>query len=215
MIIPSNWVLIKPDPDDTEIKCGDVKLKLAGADFRQAENFQRWGTVMCVPKKLVAKDGDKVLLEWTGDIEIKEGDRGCYDYLAALSASGNMYDYSENKDMSDGTFFLKYTDLYMKLQEDVIPLNGYVLIEPVYERLKSDTIETLESKNTVKGVVLKAGSLVKYTKDEFYCEDTDELKEGDVVLFRPGSDYLIEDDLHRRTEKKICAIQRKRIMAII
>jgi co-chaperonin GroES (HSP10) len=107
----------------------------------------------------------------------------------------------------------------MKLVEgELIPLNGYVLIEPIFDDIKTTLFlpeHLKKEKVTMKGKVIKAGSLVKYKNSEHYAEDTDEIKDGDIVIFRQGSDVKIEDDLHRKTEQVLCAIQRKRILAII
>lgn len=110
------------------------------------------------------------------------------------------------------------------LPDQIIPVNGYCLIEPVEEIMaKHLSLISLETNREIrpserfgKVAYISKGLIRKYvfTKEK---PDTNEVKPGDYVCFDRAADLLCEYDLHASLDKKkkFFRMQRRLIFGII
>jgi co-chaperonin GroES (HSP10) len=149
-----------------------------------------------------------------------------YNYYAAVQALGHLADpLNPEKNpryiiCEDEVYmFLKYSDLILKKEgDDITPLNGYVLCEPMYDTEKTKILlpEHLRKKVSLQyAKVYKTGSRIKEYIEDAYCRDGNEVREGDTIVFKKFNNISIEWDTHRVLDKELYRIQRRFIEAII
>ena len=178
----NNWVLIKPNRGEDEIVLnkGEHNEMKFYIDFRfdPTKHAPTVGEVVRVPEKLYYSRSNSNSTEWLTDMELREGDTVLYSYLSASIALGmeqNTYGHTyEDKRIvtvegDDNIYILvKYDKIYVaKRNEDVIPVNGYMLIEPL-ERKSIDTflhlpdiVKEANKDSSMYGVVRYKGSRIE------------------------------------------------------
>lgn len=112
-----------------------------------------------------------------------------------------------------------------KFDEQIIPLNGYCLVEPVEQKtvhrlggLELESVAASIRTSAVFGrVVYASKSLIKNYLDGDGLPDVDEVRPGDYIAFDRGCDLLCEYDMHASIEgkKKFYRIQRRYMRAIV
>jgi hypothetical protein len=123
MIAGINYVLIEPDPDNTDLH----GVRMSG-EFDQERMWSVYGTVKALPSKLwfhpltgnleIDRWITDKSLEWETDMELKIGDRVIFRYNAWMDEEG----------LSTSGMMVKYDAIYAKL-DPVTPLNGYVFVD--------------------------------------------------------------------------------------
>lgn len=220
----SNMVLVKIHKKTDVDDFGFLVWKGAG---NAAEHSERVVEIIKVPKTLYfnPKDPSKSLINKTR-IEIQEGDIAIINHLEALNCW--IFKFNEEE-----YYLVKYDSIIViKRDDEIIPVNGYVLLEEATE-----TIKFLEFE---KVVVNKRYGFVRYigTPNEDYARNYDtkgnkynkgklwsdlgyeEMKPGDKIAFE--SKRLGNSDPIWRLEHKQHSIigqylvcQRPRICAIM
>lgn len=226
----SNHVFVEVEFNDS-IKIGGQKMFLE-TDFNPQDHVPVTGIVKKMPDKLYyTRDDKSESLQWETEIEVRLGDRIFFEYFASLMALAGMIDPAqEYKDpkyiIHNGKvyIFLKYDAIFFtKRNDDIIPVNGFLLCEPIKKHTKTysiylpDDIRNKESNKYAK--IFKAGSSNKEYLEEKYM-DAKEAKAGDVVLFDKFANQKVEYPLHQQFKhmgkegSKYVAIQRRWVRAI-
>ena len=205
----SNSVLVRIDDRHDEITYGTLTLKL-DTSFEVGKHAANKGVVIKVPEKFVYSNkplpntGD-----WDTEIEVEEGDLVYFDYLAGIECNqieckGKLY------------YVLPYHTLYVvRRKEEVIPLNGYVLLEPIikeegYKDFKFDR------ERAKYAIVAYSGSCNKKYRNKQYYDDPD-IKAGEKIVYGKVSGLFLEQEEHSsfNGDKRYRIIQRRHLTGII
>lgn len=174
-ILLNNYLLIEVDEfinEKLELKSG---LELWVDNTEQPHQYvTRHGKVTRLPNKLSFWDTDKKGLQWKTDMQVKIGDTVWF--YAITSHSSEKLTYEGRK-----FILVNYEDLYIaKRGNDIICLNGNVLLKPIYKITKALEYEK-EELDTTFATVYKVGKINREYKDE-NIQDDPIIKEGMTVL---------------------------------
>jgi co-chaperonin GroES (HSP10) len=134
----------------------------------------RHGTVTNLPEKLTFWDKDQNGLQWKTDMQVKVGDTVWFYAITSHSSEKLIY---------EGRKFIlvNYQDLYIaKRGQDIICLNGNVLLKPIYKTVKALEYEKKEL-DTTKAIVYKSGEINTDYKDQ-NVQDEPFIRDGMTVL---------------------------------
>lgn len=214
-----NNVLVKFDEPNDHIKVGEVELQI-DTSFNPMQHAITSGTVIGLPSRLIFNPDqpDKTMLYDT-DMELQVGDRIIFEYLA--------YGEAVKNDPIDGGYCIRYDEVLVALRGDqVIPVNGIVLIEPIditeTEEVK-EMSKFLEIPDYVKKQKSESRGVVRYigTPLRGYAMDTsrtiyeaDDLHVGDKVYFNPNYAVHLQYEMHRIFDKVLYRMRRKDILGI-
>lgn len=212
-----------------------VKSLYIPTDFNPEKNHVVYGICIAAPQRLLyfKKEIDAIKNEFGGTInapldraeeiremtarstmyetemELKQGDFVFYKYNTYYQAKidGRIF---KNQ---DGIFILiPYDCCYIAIRGDqIIPLNGLVLLEPIME--KSSDLLLEEKESTLKGKICYLGQKVKsYLQYPDDGSDDDFYNVGDTVMYRKNSAVVFEDSLHRKLDKKYMRLWRRDLL---
>ncbi len=217
----NNSVLVLIEDRHDEIKHGTLTLKL-DTSFEIGKHAPNKGIVIKVPEKYIySKESHINTGDWDTDIEIEEGDLVWFDYLAGIECNqieckGKLY------------YVLPYHTLYVarragnytlmadyKPSEKVIPLNGYVLLEPIINKEKFIKFE-IEREDAKYAIVAYSGSCNKKYGDSKYYDDP-AIKAGEMVIYGKVLGLFLEQEEHSsfNEDKRYRAIQRRHLTGIL
>lgn len=209
---PYNNILVKRIKQDDEIKIGD-KMYSYDNKFNELKNITIIGEVLGVPDNIIYDKMDyEHSMEWETSMELKVGDIVWFTYMAIK----NALDGNDPKSI-DGNPFIPYGSCVVaKRGDEVICLNGYVLVEPLdKDKLPFELSPMYEdNKNLNIGVIKHIGSVNKNYFDE--SMDDDIYSVGDLVMFEDINNILLEYDSHRYFEdKQLFRMQRRDLICKI
>ena len=131
----------------------------------------------------------------------------------------------------DKFIFIEYQYLYCIVRGDnIIPLNGYCLIEPcenpeitrTKERMKAIGLEYTEGEKRLTnevtfGIVKYLGKPNREYVDEAHSDKGVDVAVGDVVVIKKTNDIPLQYDLHQRVNDgvKLLRVQRRNLLAKI
>jgi hypothetical protein len=125
-----NHVCVKLDPANDMIETPSGLKLLVDTSYEPEKHIVRVGTVDAVPNRLTYHH-KKPSYPWETEMELKVGDRVVMYFMAVqncLAKEQKRY-YQKGKDI---WIFIKYHNIYAVIEKDNIrPINGYVLVEPV------------------------------------------------------------------------------------
>jgi len=205
----SNSVLLRIDEMHDEITYGTLTLKL-DTSFEVGKHAANKGVVIKVPEKFVYSDKSSLNTgDWDTNIEVKEGDQVWFDYLTGIECNqieckGKLY------------YVLPYHTLYVtRRKEEVIPLNGYVLLEPIIKEEGYKDFK-FERERAKYAMVAYSGSCNKRYHNKQYYDDPD-IKAGEKVIYGKVSGLFLEQEEHSsfNGNKRYRIIQRRHLTGII
>lgn len=210
-----NWVLIKIDDSNEYIKLKDFKLFL-DVSFEPEKNAQTIGTVIRTSPIFYSRKniGSN---PWKVPMELQEGDRVIFHFMAAKAAIKEGRCLVED---GEKYIIIPYDRLFVALRgDDVIPLNGIILIEPEFTGLKSDFIyipESTQQVSRIKGVVKYLGAIVdEYREYQNMGGDLDEVKVGDTVMFTDINAIPLQWEHHSVLKKTLYRMHRMDILCTV
>ena len=168
-------------------------------------------------------------MPWLTDIELQEGDRVICYYLAIVNAFKPEQQRYFIKDQ-DRYVFIPYSSIFVCIRNgNIIPINGYCLIEPcedpfmaeVRNRFQKINIQLITNEksnvNVSFGKVKYLGRPNREYADEGVSDDGVDVKEGDTVVLRKVSDIPLQYPLHQKLDggKTFWRCQRRKILAIL
>lgn len=198
----NNFILVKTtrENDEWEGKSG-IKLKI-DTSFEVEKHAVTTGEIIAVPSEIKYKDPDPCAmypLDYNVEGDIQVGDKIFFNYLCTSNPPPN----SHFKVDDDEYFFIPYSEVKCVERKGVpIPANGYVIVEPLEEASFDSEIILQPFKkgdSERRGTVRFLGELVKQYrafKSRNIGSDVDELKVGDVVLFKDIEAIPLEYSLH-------------------
>ena len=224
--IPSNYVMVESEltAEGKTTKGGivvghdeDVTFYSSeeNADHaHEADIAQICSRVYEVPDKLYYNKEDQVgSMPWDCDMELQVGDMVWYSVLESRNAVTVVCE-------GRGYKLIPIQDCYVAKKEDeVICLNGYVLLEPVYH--KNDSPLAVSQKGEVdktRGIVRYVGNPNREYLVPYYA-DFQNLEIGDEVLLAQGtSPWLLERKSYLAQfdkENLYWVVQRRRISLVL
>ena len=224
-----NHVMVELDPENDHIKIKDGKLYL-DTSYEPDKHVTVTGRVKAVPTNLRFDPDNPSYMPWDTDMELREGDRVIIHYLAVMNCfRPEMKKYW----IQDGKriVFIQYRSIYCVIRNDeIIPINGYCLIEPMPDQY----IESLKERADTAGLILagmkeKNNKRVVYGKvaytgipnrryfDSIYTDEGVDVSPGDKVVMRKISDIPTEFEYHAKIDggRKLYRVQRRDIFGIV
>ena len=214
-----NSVLVKFDSPNDHIKVGGVDIQI-DTSFNPMQHTITSGEVIGLPSRLIFNPDDpaKTMLYDT-DMELKVGDRIIFDYLA--------YNEAIKNDPIDGGHVIRYDEVLVALRgDDIIPVNGIVLVEPI-DITETEEVKQMsaflevpdyvkQQKSETRGVVRYVGTPLRaYAMDTSRTiYESDDLHVGDKVYFDASYAIPLQYDMHRLIDKTLYRMRRKDILGI-
>jgi len=221
--------MIKLDPDNDSIKFKNGVEIYIDTTFDPEKHATVTGEIYGLPQKLKYTGKANNGMPWKVPVQLKIGDRVVVYYLAIVNAF-RPESYKAIIEKDDKYVFTGYQNIYALIRDgQIIPINGYCLIEPCenpdwirkQERMKKIGLEAvrLTDKNNTDVVY----GIARYVGDpvEEYAggrsDDGIDVKPGDTVVMRRISDIPVEFDLHAKLDggKKYWRVQRRNILAVL
>lgn len=220
-----NRVMVKLDPENEVIITESGVRLFVDTTFEPEKHVVRVGTVERIPNRLYNADSP-----WRTEMELQIGDRVYMYFLAiqnCLAPERKMY-IREGKEV---WIFIKYHNIYCVEREGkIIPINGYVLVEPQEdpawiaqkEKVKAlgldiPDLRGLSKTDVTYGRIAYLGKPNIAYKDDYKNDNNCDIKEGDVVVMKKIRDIPVEYEYHAKIDggRKLYRIQRHDILATL
>jgi co-chaperonin GroES (HSP10) len=224
-----NLVKVKLDPENNEIimKSG-IKFFL-DTSINQEQHTVLQGEVESLPLQLCYSDkGDK--LPWLTDMEIQVGDRVLMYYMGVFNCLAQERRHYI-KEGPNTWIFIKYQNIYAVIRNgQVIPINGYLLVEPeedpewirITEQAAEQGLELPDMRKPTNTHVTygKIAYMGKPNKFYFQPDLSDEMVDvevGDSVVLKKVRDIPAEYEYHAKIDngRKLYRVQRHDILAVL
>lgn len=176
----------------------------------EGQMVTRYGSIVALPKKLSFREKPQDLgLEWKTSLEAKVGDIAYWGIMEGANCPLIQ--------VGEETYYLiDYAEIrLLKREEEIIPVNGFVLLEEVKEGQKGSIIapESFKKTDKKRGIVRYLGR-----RNECYYPDIHydaHLEVGDTVLFGAGVLTELEDERYFSVARGLFYAQRRWIIATI
>jgi hypothetical protein len=220
--------LIKLDPEYDSIKLKNGFELYVDLSFDPEKHATVTGEIYGLPSHLQYTGQPNVGMPWQTPMELKFGDTVIMFYLAVMNAldKRNPRYIVEG---SDRYVMISYENIYACVRDGkVIPINGYVLVEPIENPAVTAERERM-AKIGLKAIIARKDSAVNvvYSKvkymgtpnrdypDEGHTDDGVDIAVGDVIVSKKVSDIPLQYELHQRVNegKKLFRIQRRNVFA--
>jgi len=225
-----NHIMVELDPENDHIKLKDGGILYVDTTFDPEKHVTVIGTVRAIPDRLVFDEKKPGEMPWDTDLELEVGDKVIMHYLAVLNCLRNEI---KKYWIEDGRryIFIQYRSIFTILRgKEIIPINGYCLIEPMSDKYIEDLrsradeagimLAGMKEKNNqrvVYGRVAYAGAPNRRYFEEEYTDEGTDIKPGDEVVMKKITDIPVEFEYHAKIDggRKLWRVQRRDIMAIL
>jgi hypothetical protein len=224
-----NNVIIKLDPENKVIKTKSGLELFVDTSFEPEKHVVRIGTVEAMPDELIYHHG-KTGYPWKTKIELQVGDRVVM-YFLAIQNCLRPERKSYWKEGAAIRIAIKYHNIYAIIRDqNIIPINGYLFVEPLDDPAWLDKKERFEKINLNLPDLRKPSNVdVSYGKirymgspneeyADFYKSDLNHDEEvGDAIVMKRIRDIPVEYEYHAKIDNgsKLYRIQRHDILAIL
>ena len=232
----NNWVLVKPDKEENHLK-DDKKFSVDTSFDEASHAARTGTVIAVPDKLFFhPSEFPNESISWDTDMELQVGDHVTYHFLSGWTAEEKFHEryftynnevyyliqyeriFTAKRIQNIASFDVKYMlNVYEKLKMfpidatnlefDIIPINGFVLVEPVkdmsLERYKS-ILEIPKKLDKYVGIVAYMGSLNRDYRDthrEYHGADQDNIKIGDLVTMHKVCDIPLEYPIHAKLNK--------------
>lgn len=213
--VPNNWICIETDDSNEYVKLGNEKI-IIDTSYAPEQHSQTVGKVVKVCDHIFFSSKSHPSHPYDVPVELKEGDTVIIHFLAVRNAK------SEGKQMIvDGKkySFIPYSEVFCALRgDDVFPVNGWILVEPIEKELPKTSIiltELSKGKSETHGYVRYMGAKVKRYKDHPQLGEDPDVNIGDKVMFSKLDSIPLQYELHNKLGKLLYRMQRKDVQAIL
>jgi hypothetical protein len=222
-----NNVLIKLDPENEKIKFASGVELFIDPKFEPEKHVTVTGIVYGLPSHLSYTGKPNIGMPWKTEIELRLGDYIVFYYMAVINALSpeTKKAFVEN---SDRFVFIQYQNIYAIIRDgNLIPINGFCLVEPVENpvkknlRLRHEALNLIyidPEKNSKISVVY---GLVQYVgiPNQAYIENEKsdigvDISVGDTIFMKRITDIPLEYEYHMNFTKgkQYWRVQRHQIM---
>lgn len=201
-----NHIIIKAGPENRYLKLTDDFQIQIDTSYEPEKHSVTWGEVVCVPASI---DSD---LQTT--MEVKVGDKIYFHYLCIMNGiqqkkfivcKGELY------------FIVKYESMYCcKRGEEVVPINGWMLVEPIDDSLPEKTNWGFYIPDNTRKKENKNQGIVRYMGNPLLGEKN-LVSEGDRIFFVNAANVPMQYDMHASFEgnKKYFRMKNQHILGVI
>jgi hypothetical protein len=158
-----------------------------GTGSHMADMTEVHGTVVMCPERLFYEKNDPHSMTWKTEMMLRVGDEVWFNFISSSHATGFIIE-------GDYYLFIPYGDCFVaKRGEEVICLNGYVLLEEVEKEAVSFLyLSEASGIDTKRGKVRYVGEPnAEYRLDSL--SDEIDITEGDIVQIKAGfTPYRLE-----------------------
>jgi len=225
VIMLGDNVMVKMDPENEFVQTPNGFKLFIDTTYEPEKHMVRTGIVEAVPKDLSCKD-----FPWVTENEIQVGDKVVMYYLAIQNclAPERRHFIKKGKTM---WIFIKYNNIYVVVRDDkIIPINGYVLVEPIEDPdweakvakaekagLALPDLRGLSKTHVTYGRVAYTGKPIAQYKDEYKSDKGIDVKPGDEVVIKKIRDIPMEYEYHAKLDggRKLLRMQRHNILAVL
>lgn len=215
-LIP-NRVLVKINSTKDKINVGGgVEFKF-DKQFSEEKHAPTTGIVYNVCGDLIE---DK--MPWHTKNILQRNDFVVFTYEAAIYCLDPLKGRHIYDEHNSQYLLIDYEDiLSVRRGDDIIGINGYLLVEPITEQLKSELKLPIQKSVKYGRIAVMAERNECYyaagVKRTDVCDFKDELKVGDIILFSKFSDIPLEYDIHRSINgaKEYFRMQRRDILDLV
>lgn len=182
-------------------------------DSHAANLTEVYGKVYRCPLKLYYDRKDTLSMPWDCNMDLQVGDTVFFNIIESKNSVEIVCEDKIYK-------LLPYQDLYCaKLAKDIIMLNGYVLLEPIYNKVESRFAINQEGEiDKTRGIVRYIGTPNREYQRKEYIDFVD-LQVGDEVLLSVGTPmFFLERKNFLATlegDKLFWVVQRRRIAMVL
>ncbi len=219
MQILFNHVLIKIDRENDELLLQSGHKLYLDTSYNKEAHYPRVGKVIKAPEMLYFdREEPRRSSRFDTPVEIQEGDTVIYHYLAIENSRARFA--SLKKHIDPALDMIPYDTIFLCIRNgEVIPVNGYVIVEPLDETIET-SLEIPDSARTyskTKGIIRYLGKPVNGYLEWVDDEDTDEIQVGDTICYGAENCVPFEYDLHQQLDKgkKLFRMQRRDIQGIL
>lgn len=229
--IPANHVLVKMlhKAEDTKTHAGiqvgfnPDDIYAEGTDSHAANVAEVHGEVVKLPEVLWF---DEYGMPWECEMELNVGDIVWFSALESRNAIELECEGETYRSIPYADCFVAKREVWVdkwsvpqKKKTVIIPLNCYILCEPVYEDSVSALDVTSKDKiDKTRGIIRYIGEPVKRYLREQYT-DIEDLREGDLVQFEPKTPLYLMERLKETAlfndDKLYFIVQRRRVSMLI
>ncbi len=224
----TNYVLVRILRDERAVKFSGGDELYIDPTFEVQDHAPRDGIVVSTPSRLIYDHKNLThSMEWKTEMQLRPGDHVWFEYLAAVNALGRRINIVLPEHQVEELYYWVEDTLYLmipysecivaKRDNEIIPLNGYTLIE---------THEQPKVKSTLLDIpvteVDRWTGIVRYVgrpNDEYLDgknSDTGEVKVGDRVLLRKFAARYLEHELYKRFDGNMYwIVQQRHLDAVI
>jgi len=225
-----NHVMVELDSENDHIKLDNGKIIYVDTLFDPEKHATVTGIVRAIPPRLMFDLQKPDWMPWETEIELAEGDRVIMHYLAVVNCfrkEVKKYFIQDGKRF----IFVQYRSIYCRIRsEEITPINGYCLVEPMPDRYIEDLKERADTagimlagmkeknnKRVVYGKIAYTGIPNKQYFDQVYSDHGVDIAPGDEVIMRKISDIPVEYEYHSSLDngRKLWRVQRRDIFAKI
>lgn len=212
-----NRVLVKLVDKQSSSQTENNNIFLVDKQFSEEKHASVTGIIVNQCTEL-----DHTEAEWHTTIETKINDYVVFTYTASIYCKDPLKGRSFNDENHDEYLMIDYQDIIsLKRGETIMPINGFILVEPVLENHKSlFGISGLKSMRFGR-VYLTGQPISQYLfagkpRTDVWDGCTN-LKSGDIIMFSRFSDIPLEYDSHASIlgNKQFYRMQRRDIFAVL
>ena len=224
-----NHVVVLLDPENKFIKTKSGIELYVDTSYEPEKHVVRVGTVIEAPRRLIYHH-QKPSYPWKTNAELKAGDRVVMYFMAiqnCLAPEQKKYTREGDKIY----IFIKYHNIYAIIEENNIrPINGYVLVEPVedpewtrkVEKAKKFNLELPDMRKPSKtdvtyGKIAYIGAPNEAYADDYKSDEFHNEKAGDTIIMKRIRDIPVEYEYHAKMDggRKLYRMQRHDILAVL
>lgn len=224
----NNFILIKLDPENTSIKLKNGSELYLDLSFEPEKHSTVTGEVWGLPSHLSYCGKPNKDMPWKTQMEVRMHDKVIIYYLSVVNALKKQYQ-RYILEGNDRYIFVPYESIYAVVRgEDIIPVNGYVLIEPTEDPSITEERERLNkiglafivterrlSNHVTYGRVKYVGTPNQEYVDADHSDEGVDVAVGDIVVMKKTTDIPLQYSLHQRVNdgKSLLRVQRRNILA--
>lgn len=214
MKVTPNWVLIEFDDSNQYLKIGDTKITI-DTTYEPERRAQVQGKVLDFGGLFFSTKSINSV-EYDVPLEIQKGDTVMFHFLCVANAIQNgRYSVIDGKKV----IYVWYDQLFCSIRNgELIPLNGWIFVEPNVETIQSDTIFIPNPKQVSqrRGVVKYIGQRVARYKSYPNQSDFDcDVNIGDEIIFSESDAIKLHDSLGDVPLKGFYRLHRIDILGIL
>jgi len=205
----NNRILVKPLYDTKNYKSKSGLYMTGDIEFEKADNSNRVGKVISLPDSVYFNPKSPNTMDWKTTLQLQVGDIVWYDITEAWNSPVVICGGEEY-------YMVRYAScIVAKRGEEVICLNAFCLLDPIYDSPDSTILSPKKTLNEWEAIVAYVGEPNERYLNPGY-QDAIGVKKGDRVRFRKlrygdcAAVIFLEDEKYKMFDGKMYRIAQQR-----